>query len=150
MPSRPIQILYATVSGTAEQLARETACRLKASGWAASVANVAEFPAAGLVGRKRALLVVSTWGDGQPPPDAAEFCTDLGAADAPRLETLAYAVLALGSSRYPNFCGCGRRVDEDLARRGARRLLPRVECDAKIKAKFEDWLARVEAALGPP
>lgn len=59
-----------------------------------------------------------------------------------------YAVFALGSPSYPDFCGCGRRVDEDLARRGARRLLPRVECDVKIKVKFESWPAQVEAALG--
>jgi len=147
MSPGPITLLYATVSGTAEGLAAEAAQRLRAAGWSPRVASVADFPAADLAGAGHVLLFVSTWGDGEPPPEAAEFCAAVRDPAGPPLERLRYAVLALGSSRYPDFCACGRQLDEDLARRGARRLVPRGECDLRFRADFEAWWSAVGAAL---
>lgn len=146
MPSGAVHILYATVSGNAEELARETAKRLE--GNEVVVRNLADVAVAELPAIETALFIVSTWGDGESPPDAAGFFKEIAGPEAPSLEDLAYAVLALGSSRYPDFCGSGRRLDDDLARLGARRLLPRVDCDVKMKATFEDWLHRIGEAVG--
>lgn len=143
----PITLLYATVSGNAEQLATVAAERLRAAGHAVQVANVADFPAARLRETDTVLIIASTWGEGEPPPEAAGFCAALRAHDQLRLGHLRYAVLALGSSTYRDFCGCGRRIDEDLAACGAARLLPRVDCDTKYRAKFEAWLKDVGGAL---
>ncbi|MBA4136109.1 MAG: hypothetical protein C0518_02190 [Opitutus sp.] len=140
-------ILYATVSGNAEQLALAAAQALRAHGHVAEVHNAADFPAARLREYRAALLIVSTWGEGEPPPDAADFFAALEGEPSLELRNLNYAVLALGSSMYRDFCASGRRVDEDLARHGARRLLDRVECDTKFKADFERWLGRVQEAL---
>lgn len=137
---RPIQILYATVSGNAEQLAGLTAARLQAAGLAAKVANIADFPVARLADADTALLIASTWGYGEPPPDAEEFCAALQSPKKPSLPNLRYAVLALGSRSYTEFCWCGRMIDDGLAGCGARRLLPRVECDTKYIADFEAWI----------
>lgn len=146
MPSGLV-ILYATVSGNAEQLALAAADALRAAGRVCAVHSVADFPAARLREFRAALLIVSTWGEGEPPPDAAEFCAALAGEASLELGQLNYAVLALGSSMYREFCACGRRIDEDLARHGAQRLLERVDCDTKFKADFERWLARVQEAL---
>lgn len=143
----PVTLLYATVSGNAEELASAAAERLRAAGHAVQVDNVAGFPAARLRETDTALIIASTWGEGEPPPDAADFCAALRAHDQLRLGHLRYAVLALGSSTYRDFCGCGRRIDEDLAACGATRLLARVECDTKYRAKFETWLADALQAL---
>jgi sulfite reductase (NADPH) flavoprotein alpha-component len=143
----PVTILFATVSGNAEELAGRAAEHLGAAGHATQVANVANFPAARLRETDTALIIASTWGEGEPPPDAADFCAALRAPAKLGLGHLRYAVLALGSSTYRDFCGCGRRIDEDLANCGARRLLARADCDTKYRAAFEAWLAQVEAAL---
>ncbi len=140
-------LLYASASGNAEQLALAAAEALRADGHAAVVHNVADFPAARLREWDVALLVVSTWGEGRPPPDAEEFCATLAAPESLGLTGLRYAVLALGSSMYPDFCACGRRVDADLARHGAVCLVERVECDTKFKAGYERWLAAVRGAV---
>lgn len=147
--SAPVLVLYATASGNAETLAHAAAERLQSCGIATQVANVADFPAPRLAEAGVALLIASTWGEGEPPPDAVEFCAALADPDRLRLDGLAYAVLALGSSSYRDFCGCGRRIDEQLARCGARRLLPRVECDTKFKAAFVTWLGQVVDLLEP-
>jgi len=143
----PTAILYATVSGNAEALAQLAGERLQAAGRTLVVHNVADFPAARLREFGTALLIASTWGEGVPPPDAAEFCAALEQSGTLRLPHLRYAVFALGSSNYKDFCGCGRRLDENLERCGAMRLLPCVVSDTKFKTGFEDWLRRVEARL---
>lgn len=144
--SASVAVLYATVSGNAEELAHATAQALGERSRACVVANVADFPAARLREFDAALLVVSTWGVGEVPPDAAVFFAAL-ALPALRLDGLRYAVLALGSSSYRDFCAAGRKIDELLAARGARRLLSRRDCDTKFKADFQEWLTQVDEAL---
>ena len=145
MPA-PLLILYATVSGNAEALAHAAAEQLGCGGYACVVANVADFTTARLREFDVALLIVSTWGEGVPPPEAEAF---FSAVENPDLAMghLRYAVLALGSSSYADFCAAGRWLDERLAERGAQRLLARVDCDTKFRADFQAWLARVEAVL---
>ncbi len=148
--SSPVIILYASVSGTAEELAAFTALKLRSAGLAAEVANVADFSAASLAEFDTALLIASTWGEGEPPPEAEGFAAALAKPAGLRLAQLRYAVLALGSRAYPEFCAFGRRLDENLAKCGAQRLLPRVECDTKLKADFERWLADILHVLPHP
>jgi sulfite reductase alpha subunit-like flavoprotein len=145
--SSPVLILYASVSGTAEELAALTALRLRAAGSEAAAINVADFPASRLREFDRALVIASTWGEGEPPPDAEEFAAALAKLPAGSLSRLRYAVLALGSRAYTEFCAFGRQLDEDLAKGGAQRLLPRVECDTKFKTDYERWCVEVLAKL---
>jgi sulfite reductase (NADPH) flavoprotein alpha-component len=146
-PRPPLSILYATASGNAEQLAELAAGHFAARGWDASAANLAGYPAARLRGMPLALIIASTWGDGEPPPDAADFVAALRAPEPLGLAGLRYAVLALGSSMYPAFCACGREIDARLAVHGAQRLIPRVDADTKYLADFRRWLGDVTAAL---
>lgn len=149
MPSRLV-ILYATVSGNAEQLALAAAETLAAAGHTGEVQNVAEFPAERLREFDTALFIVATWDEGMPPPDAEEFYRAIAIERTLDLSPLRYAVLALGSSMYRDFCAAGRLLDERLAARGARRLLPRRDCDTKYKTDFQEWLAEVDVALDSP
>lgn len=144
--SAPVLLLYATVSGNAEARAHAAAAALGARGRRCAVENAADFPAGRLREFDVALVIASTWGEGELPPEAAEFGAAL-AAPALRLDALRFAVLALGSRSYRDFCAGGRRIDELLAARGARRLLPRRECDTKFKTDFKEWLGQVEVAL---
>lgn len=146
-PLPPLSILYATASGNAEQLAELAAAHFAARGWDASAVNLADFPAARLRETPLVLVIASTWGDGEPPPDAADFVAALRAPEPLDLAGLRYAVLALGSSMYPAFCACGREIDARLAVHGAQRLVPRVDADTKYLADFQRWLGDVTAAL---
>lgn len=143
-----IVVLYATVSGRAETLAELTLQRLGARGLEATLANVAEFSAQRLQDFDQAFLVASTWGEGAAPPDAADFLVALQGPPVLPLSRLSYAVLALGSRAYPEFCGFGRQLDAALEACGATRLLARVDCDTKLKADFERWLEAVAAVAG--
>jgi len=131
------------MSGNAETLAGLTASRLSRFGLHIEPLNCADADASQLASLDVALLIASTWGDGQPPIDARQFCSAVAAPDAPPLPDLSYSVLALGNKTYSDYCACGRNLDEALARRGATRLLERVDCDQWMRAPFEAWLDRV-------
>src|SRR5699024_2913688 len=57
---------------------------------------------------------------------------------------LRYAVLGLGDTSYPDFCGIGRQVDERLAALGATRLQERGEADVDVDTVAAPW---TQAAL---
>lgn len=145
-----IVVLYATVSGNAETLAELTVQRLGARGLDATLANVAEFSTVRLQDYDQAFVIASTWGEGAAPPEAADFFAALQGPPVLPLSRLGYAVLALGSSAYPKFCGFGRQLDAALADCGATRLMARVDCDTKLKADFERWLDAVTVVAGKP
>src|SRR5699024_5502842 len=63
---------------------------------------------------------------------------------SPKLPNLQYAVLALGDTSYPDFCGIGRQVDERLAELGATRLQERGEADVDVDTVAAPW---TQAAL---
>ena len=76
------------------------------------------------------LVVASTYGDGEPPDDAAPFWQALVHGNGLDLSGVKFSVLALGNTTYDHFCKCGRELDAALERHGARGLYPRVDCDA--------------------
>lgn len=143
----PLLVLYGSQTGGAEGLARRLGEEAQRRGFAPRVLAANEFNFADLAGERRLLLVTSTWGDGDPPDNAAAFWTHLASPTSPRLENLTYSVLALGDRNYSDFCGAGRKFDERLAALGARRVHPRADCDTDYEATANAWMQAVLPAL---
>ncbi|TWI54375.1 sulfite reductase (NADPH) flavoprotein alpha-component [Pseudomonas duriflava] len=143
---------FASQSGTAEQLAWQTAYRLQTAGQAVSVLSLAQLTAERLAQANRALFVVSTFGDGEAPDSARRFERRLLGQDL-TLDRLKYAVLALGDRQYPAFCGFGRRLQAWLGSRGAQTLFETVEVDrddAIALARWNQGLIDLGAPLATP
>ena len=76
------------------------------------------------------------------------FWSWLKAEAAPRLENLQFAVLGLGDKNYSDFCGASKKFDARLEALGAKRLLPRGECDADYEAAAKKWTDSLWSQLG--
>jgi sulfite reductase (NADPH) flavoprotein alpha-component len=136
-------VLYGSQTGHAERLATDLAARLNESRVQTRLCSACAYPKRELKDERLLLVIVSTQGDGDPPDNARDLLEFLSGRRAPRLESLQYAVLALGDSSYPHFCRVGRQVDARLEVLGARRVLPLAEADVDFETVAEPWTARI-------
>lgn len=142
-----IAVLYASQSGTAEGLARKLAAALKAQGHTAAVSTLVGYTPAALASETYALILASTYGDGDAPDGVQPFFEQLCLEQFPRMEKLHYAVFALGDRHYEHFCKFGADLDARLAALGANPLCKRVDSDIEVAAPFAEWQTSVFAQL---
>lgn len=145
--SARVAVLYASQSGTAEGLARKLAKELKAQGYSPAVSTLVGYTPAALAAESFALILASTYGDGDAPDGVQPFYEQLCLEHFPRMEKLSYAVFALGDRHYEHFCKFGIALDIKLAALGASPLCRRVECDVDVEAPFAAWKIDVLARL---
>ncbi len=138
-----VTILWGSETGNAEGLADMTASRLEENGISAQVIDMAKITAGDLPRFKRVLILTSTWGDGDPPSNAVDLVEGLQKAKDLDLKGMAFSVLALGDTSYPQFCKCGKDFDQMLEAYGGHRFFNRVDCDLDYDEPFENWLTGV-------
>jgi len=141
-------VLYGTESGNSEKLADRTAKEAKKKGIAATVKNMADIKAADLAKHQNLMVVVSTWGDGEPPDTATSFYKDFMALET-KLPDLKFSVCALGDTSYEKFCQVGKDIDAKLEALGAQRVAPRADCDVDYEDAYTDWLGASLKAFAP-
>ncbi len=141
-----LTLLWASQTGNAEALARQFGDRLKTAGVAVQMAAMDSFPSERLDQLQNVALISSTFGDGESPDNGQRFWQSLAARQAP-LESLRYAVLALGDSSYDRFCQHGKNLDQRLQYLGASPLIARIECDGEYQAHADNWFNGLQQAL---
>ncbi|VVD66832.1 Sulfite reductase [NADPH] flavoprotein alpha-component [Pandoraea pneumonica] len=144
-----VLIGFASQSGVAEGLAWQTAGMLQGAGVPAQIQPLARIGEAQLGTAKRALFIVSTFGDGEPPDSARRFAQQL-MNQAMALPTLRFAVLSLGDSHYDTFCGFGRKLDGWLRAQGGVAAFEPIEVDRGDPGAWARWQERLGEWLGRP
>lgn len=143
-------ILFATMTGNARECAEKAAASLASAGIPARTCDLATYTPNDLLAEKTVLLIISTWGEGEPPDDAVAFHDFVKSLEAPALENLRFAVFSLGDTSYEYFCQCGRDFDRLFEELGATRLLDRVDTDVGYYDAIEEWANGLPAAVGQP
>ena len=135
-----MNVLYGTQTGNSEELANNAALIASERGFQPKLNELDSVDLAALSSMEHAIIVVSTYGEGEMPDNASVFWEELSAATAPRLDTLNYAVLALGDTSYDEFCQAGKLIDMRLEQLGAKRMAQRVDCDVDFEDIAASWL----------
>jgi sulfite reductase (NADPH) flavoprotein alpha-component len=145
--SQPVTVLYGTESGNSEALAGQLAKQAKQKGYKPQLLNMADATIANIKDAQRLLVVVSTWGDGEPPESSEAFYNELMEADI-ALDDVEFSVCALGDTSYDLFCQTGKDVDARLEKLGAKRVVDRVDCDLEFDEPFSNWSQSIWNELG--
>lgn len=147
-PSKPeLVLLWASQTGNAELLAERIAKQITAKGWLVHVQSMNDYSPEKLAAASLAIFVTSTFGDGDAPDNGGDFWGQLSAEDAPHLDQLEFALLALGDSNYDQFCGHGKKLFARLQALGATALVERVDCDTDFEVPASEWLAKLNRVL---
>lgn len=142
-PSLKVAVLYATQSGTSERLAKKLVKEVVKYGHTAEVAALDHYTPASLAEQTHALILASTYGEGDPTDGAQAFFEALSLPSAPRFGSLNYAVFALGDESYEHFCKFGIDLDARIYALGGTRLCDRMDSGIDVDAPFEKWKATV-------
>jgi sulfite reductase (NADPH) flavoprotein alpha-component len=141
-------VLYGSQTGHGRRLAEQLGHSIERAGLPVRVQSALDFNPRELGSETLLFVVMSTHGDGDPPDEARAFVDFIHSRRAPKLDKLAFAVLALGDSSYPKYCEAGRLIDERFAALGARRLSARVDCDVDYERSAAAWVNQAALAAG--
>ncbi len=148
-----LNVLFGTESGNSEKLASSielTAKEIaKHTKFDVVRKNLKDMKVADLASMENIVVIISTWGEGDPPPSCEKFCKELFSASEPSLSGKNYAVLAMGDRSYEIYCGCGKQVDESLKKLGAKEIMPRHDMDLDYSSHFEKWAVELFTKLTP-
>lgn len=147
-----LTVLYGTESGNSESLADQTVKAANGSGFKAKAVNMADVKVSKLKEMENLLVIVSTWGEGDPPETAVDFYEAFMSDKAPKLENTRFSVLGLGDTSYEQFCQMGKDFDSRLEALGAKRIFDRRDCDVDYDDDYDAWhtgaLKALEAEAG--
>ena len=145
--AKNLTVLYGTESGNSEGLAAGMLKKAKKVGFKAVMKNLSDISAKDLSKFENVALVVSTWGDGDPPESAEAFHKEF-MENAVDLKGVRYSVCALGDTSYDKFCQTGKDFDARFESLGAERVVDRVDCDVDFDEAYAGWESKVFDAFG--
>ena len=148
-PAVPVTVLWGSQTGNSEGLAKKLVKRLKKGNFEPEVHDMGAYDRSRLPQEKNLLIITSTYGDGEPPDNAADLYDWILSEEAPKLEGVSFSVLALGDTSYPDFCKCGIDFDQRLEALGATRIFERVDSDVDYDEPFKKWSEGVVGVLAP-
>ena len=131
-------IIYGTETGNSKKIASQLLASFKKNKIQAKAVDVFQYDNAKLEKETLLLFIMSTQGEGEFPQNAVAFYDYLKKTDV-NLKNASYAVFGLGDSSYPLFCHAGVLLDEVLAEKGAKRLLPLVKSDVDFAPEVLKW-----------
>lgn len=152
--SANIRVLFGTETGNAEDCAHELGEALQGDGHAVEVTDMADFEPSQLAAEMLAIIITSTYGNGDPPYNAEALMDWLHQPES-SIAGVSFAVCGLGDLTYPRFAQAGKDFDRLMEERGGRRIVPRTDCDvefeepvAQFTAAVQEWLRSNGDTLG--
>jgi len=146
----PLLVLYGSNLGAAREVAGRIAQDGESYGFAATLAPLDDY--AGKLPSGGAVIIVTASYNGTPPENASRFCAWLEdpALEPGALKDVSYSVFGCGNRDWlATFQAIPRLIDAQLEKRGARRIHPLGEGDARddFDGQFQAWYQPLWTAL---
>lgn len=138
-PSGSLTILYGSQTGNAKGVASAIKAQAEARGLPVILTSMADYKPKQLKKETHLLVVVSTYGEGEPPESAVDLYEQLKKGKVGKLEGLKFAVLGLGDSSYEFFCQTGKDFDSLLTKAGADRVHELASLDVDYQDAAKAW-----------
>jgi NADPH-ferrihemoprotein reductase len=150
-PKPKFKILFGSQSGTAESYAEELRDEAIAYGVDAKVVDLEEYDPEELEQTDFCVLLMATFGEGEPTDNAATFWEWLhenGDFEETKFRKLTFSVFALGNRQWEHFCNVGKVVHELLKKFGGNPLLDvgLGDDDGSMENDFAEWKTNFWAA----
>ena len=133
-----LTIAYGTETGNSKKLATDLVAIAKQKKLLTKLVSLDQYRLSDLAKEEYFVTVISTQGEGDPPPAAQKFYDHIH-QNGFQLPQLKFSVLALGDTSYPLFCKAGEDVDSQLEKLGGKRIVPIQKCDLDYQADAEQW-----------
>jgi sulfite reductase (NADPH) flavoprotein alpha-component len=137
--TRTLTILHISETGNSTELATQLASLATKQGLNPTLIGADDYKIRKLKDEQDLLIITATHGEGDPPQSGMDFFEFVESRKAPALPDLRYAILALGDMSYEHFCGAGKRLDERFEALGAKRFIPRIDCDVDYEEPAATW-----------
>jgi len=144
-----LTILYGSQTGNAKGVASQLKAQAESRGLTVKLVNMADYKPNNLKKEKFISVVVSTYGEGEPPEDAENLHEFLYSKKAPKLEGVKVAVLGLGDSSYEFFCKTAQDFDQRFTELGAETVFARADLDVDYEDEANTWLTGALDAFEP-
>ncbi|MFM5146450.1 assimilatory sulfite reductase (NADPH) flavoprotein subunit [Aeromonas rivipollensis] len=138
-PGGSLTILYGSQTGNAKGVASAIQAQAKARGLPVTLTSMADYKPKQLKKESHLLVIVSTYGEGEPPESAVDLFEQLKKGKIGKLEGLKFAVLGLGDSSYEFFCQTGKDFDDFLSKAGAERIHELASLDVDYQDAAKAW-----------
>ncbi len=139
----PWQIVYATKSGNAKLVAQELQKSFAKNGMEVKCKNISTLKLDAIKRLSHLFIVISTDGEGDPPPSAKNLFKQLQNNSNNNLSELNISVCSLGDSSYEQFCQAGKDLENLLQNHGATSFIERVDCDEDFAETARGWIQSV-------
>ncbi len=144
--SNKINLYFSTMTGNAEELAERLEKKLTEANFDVTNENLGDVSAESLTENAKAIFIVSTWGDGEPPDDAYDVFSELEDNEFD-FSGMSHAVFGLGDSTYPEFNAFAINLDNRLQALGASSFAERIDADVDFDDVYEAWEIKILNAL---
>ncbi|KAJ5679330.1 hypothetical protein N7462_007574 [Penicillium macrosclerotiorum] len=148
--SKQIVVFWGSQSGTAEgfahRLAREIAVRWGQESMTADLSDYDPVSISEIPDSKLAIFIVSTYGEGDPSDNTADFWSWITKAADLSLSNLRYAAFGLGNSNYKFYNRVIDVIVEGLDKFGAQTLIPvgrANDAEGATEEDFMEWKDRL-------
>ena len=132
-----LEILYATQTGNAEEVAQNLSSLAKNKGFKVNINEMNYYTMDQFRKLKNVAIVTSTYGEGEVPEMGIEFWKDLESSSI-KISNLKYGLIALGDRSHEIFCGAGKAISKKLEELDGKKVIENLECDGDTEGT-QEW-----------